>query len=94
MVSLIKLTENDKRLIIVLLLVLIIIFVIFGYVGLLVRKVMKHQAKEAESMLHDVIETGVVTKEGHLVRFGIRKNWRIFFRRSWIPFFLIPNLTR
>ena len=89
MVSLIKLTENDKRLIIVLLVILILLFVIVGYIGVLVRKIMRHQAKEAESMLCDVIETGVITKEGKLLVFGIRKNWRVFFKRAWIPFLIM-----
>ena len=53
MISLIKLTENDKRLIIVLLLLIILLFVIVGYIGVLVRKIMKLQATKADDMLHD-----------------------------------------
>ena len=89
MVSLIKLTENDKRLIIVLLLVFILVFVVAGYIGLLVRKIMAKQAEQAEDMLHDVVEAGVITNENKLWRFGIRKNWRVFFRKSWIPFLIM-----
>ena len=89
MISLIKLTENDKRLIIVLLLLFILVFVIAGYVGLLVRKIMSSQAAKAEDMLHDVVEAGVITNERKLFFFGIRKNWREFFRRAWIPFLIM-----
>lgn len=89
MISLIKLTENDKRLIIVLLLLFILLFVIAGYVGLLVRKIMNSQATKAEDMLHDVVEAGVITNERKLFWFGIRKNWREFFRRAWIPFLIM-----
>ena len=89
MISLIKLTENDKRLIIVLLLVIILVFVIAGYVGLLVRKIMKSQGSKAESMLANVVEAGVITSESKLVRFGIRKNWREFFKRAWLPFLIM-----
>lgn len=89
MVSLIKLTENDKRLIIVILLVVILLFVIAGYVGLLVKKIMKAQAAKADDMLHDVVEAGVITSEKKLLLFGIRKNWREFFRRAWIPFLIM-----
>lgn len=89
MISLIKLTENDKRLIIVLLLVFILIFVIAGYIGLLVRKIMNSQASKADTMLHDVVEAGVITNERKLFLFGIRKNWREFFKRSWIPFLIM-----
>ena len=89
MISFIKLTENDKRLIIVLLLVLILLFVIAGYIGLLVRKILNAQASKADDMLHDVVEAGVITNEKKLFAFGIRKNWREFFRGSWIPFLIM-----
>ena len=89
MISLIKLTENDKRLIIVLLLVFILLFVIAGYVGLLVRKIMKAQAAKADDMIHDVVEAGVITNERKLFLFGIRKNYREFFRRAWLPFLIM-----
>ena len=89
MISLIKLTENDKRLIIVVLLLFILLFVIAGYVGLLVRKIMNAQASKADDMLHDVVEAGVITNERKLFLFGIRKNYREFFRRAWIPFLVM-----
>ena len=89
MVTLIKLTENDKRLIIVLLLLFILLFVIAGYIGVLVRKVMKFQASKADDMLHDVVEAGVITSEKKLMLFGIRKNWRVFFKHAWIPFLIM-----
>ena len=89
MISLIKLTENDKRLIIVLLLVFILLFVIVGYIGLLIRKIMSAQAAKADDMLHDVVEAGVITSERKLFWFGIRKNYREFFKRSWIPFLIM-----
>ena len=89
MISFIKLTENDKRLIIVILLLVILLFVIVGYVGLLVRKIMVSQSKKADDMLHDVVASGVITSESKLLRFGIRKNWRVFFKYSWVPFLII-----
>lgn len=89
MISLIKLSENDKRLIIVLLLIFILLFVIVGYIVQLVAKIMKIQARKADDMLHDVVVSGVITKERKLLTFGIRKNWRVFFRYSWIPFLIM-----
>ena len=89
MIGLIKLSENDKRLIIVLLLVIILLFVIVGYISLLVKKIMKFQARKADDMLHDVVATGVITSEAKLLRFGIRKNWRVFWRYSYIPFLIM-----
>lgn len=89
MVTLIKLTENDKRLIIVLLLVVILLFVIAGYVGLLVRNIMKYQAKRADDMLNDVVRAGVIRDEKKLFWFGIRKNYRVLFKQAWIPFLIM-----
>lgn len=89
MISFIKLSENDKRLIIVLLLVIILLFVIVGYIAVLVKKIMKFQAKKADDMLHDVVASVVITSESKLLRFGIRKNWRVFFKYSYIPFLIM-----
>lgn len=83
--TLIKLSENDKRLIIVILLLAILVFVIAGYVGLLVKKIMKYQSRKADDMLHDVVKAGVITEPKKLRNFGMRKNWRVLFKQSWIP---------
>ena len=62
----IKLTENDKRLIIVLLLVFILAFVIVGYLSLFIKKIMSFQAKRADDMLADVYNSKVITSERKL----------------------------
>ena len=85
MVTLVKLSESDKRLIIVLLLVFILIFVIAGYIGLLVSKIMHRQGRKMDDLVHDVVVTGVITEEKKLVKFGIKKNHQYFFKKSWIP---------
>lgn len=89
MITLIKLSENDKRLIIVLLLVLILVFVIVGYLSLLVKKIMKLQANKMEDMVHDVVVTGVIIDSKHLLRYGIKKNHRQLFKDAWIPFVIM-----
>lgn len=73
MINLVKFSENDKRLIIVLLLVFILVFVIVGYLSLLVRKIMKIQGDKMEDMVHDVVVTGVIIESKKLVKFGIKK---------------------
>ena len=85
MVTLVKLSESDKRLIIVLLLVFILVFVIAGYIGILVSKIMHHQGRKMDDLVHDVVVTGVITEEKKLVKFGIKKNHQYFFKKSWIP---------
>ena len=91
MVSLIKLTENDKRLIIVLLLVVILLFVIIGYISLLVKKIMNIQGSKADAMLKNVVDAKLFSSEKDLVRFGIRKNVRVFFREARIPFCIVAG---
>ncbi len=89
MINLIKLSENDKRLIIVLLLVFILVFIIVGYLSLLVKKIMKIQGDKMEDMVHDVVVTGVILDSKKLVKFGIKKNHRQLFKDSWIPFLIM-----
>ena len=91
MVSLIKLTENDKRLIIVLLLLVILLFVIVGYVSLLVKKIMTRQGSKADAMLKDVVDAKIFDQEKPFVRFGIKKNVRLFYKEARIPFCIIAG---
>ncbi len=89
MINLIKLSENDKRLIIVLLIVLILVFVIVGYLTLLVKKIMKMQGNKMEDLVHDVVVTGVIIEPKKLIKYGIKKNHRQLFKDSWIPFLIM-----
>ena len=55
-----KLAESDVRLIIVLLLIFLLVFVIFGYLAILIKKIMHLQGNKMEDVVHDVIVTGVI----------------------------------
>ena len=89
MVSLIKLTENDKRLIIVLLLVFILLFVIVGYISLLVKKIMNIQGSKSDEMLKNVVNAKLFDNEKKFIRFGIKKNIRLFYKEARVPFLII-----
>lgn len=89
MVSLIKLTENDKRLIIMLLLVFILLFIIVGYISLLIKKIMKKQGSKADEMLKNVVDANYFDNEKSLIKFGIKKNMRLFYKEARIPFLII-----
>ncbi|MCQ2787225.1 MAG: hypothetical protein MJ199_02365 [Bacilli bacterium] len=82
---LIQLSENDKRILIALGILLILLFVIVGYIGLLVERIMKHQAKRAGTMMHDVVAAKVITNEKDFKKFGKKKNNRLFVKQSLIP---------
>ena len=85
LLTMLKLTENDKRLIIVLLLLVILIFIIAGYLGLLIKKIMKKQGEKMDTLIHDVVVTNVVKNEKELIKYGIKKNHQYFFKKAWIP---------
>lgn len=85
MIFLLQLGENDKRILISLGILLILLFVIVGYVGLLVERIMKRQAKKAGTMMHDVVAAKVITTEKEFKKFGKKKNNRLFIKQSLIP---------
>lgn len=89
MISLIKLTENDKRILIALLLIVILLFVLIGYISLAVKKIMKFQGKRAEDMLYNVVKTKQIYNERQLRIYGIRKNWRLFFKQASKPMIIL-----
>lgn len=89
MTFLIQLTENDKRILIALGILLILIFVIVGYIGLIVERVMKRQAKKAGTMMHDVVAAKVITTEHAFKKFGRKKNNRLFAKQAIIPVIIL-----
>ena len=89
MISLIKLSENDIRFLIVLFSVLILLFVLSGYLGYLVKKIMVWQGKVADTMMHDPVVTKSVTNTKQFRKLARKKNARLFFKNAWIPFCII-----
>ncbi len=86
---LIQLSENDKRLIFALLLILILVFVLIGFIGMWITKVMKWQGKKMDTLVHDAVVTRVITDRKHLLKYGRKKNFRYFYKQAWIPLLLI-----
>ena len=82
---LIALTENDKRILIAVCLLFILVFVIIGYIGLLVERIMKRQAKTAGTMMHNVVAAKIVKNERQFMRLGRKKNNRLFAKQAIIP---------
>ena len=62
---LVSLSENDKRLIFALLLVFILVFVLIGYIGFLITRVMKWQGKKLDHVVADPVVTRVITDKKH-----------------------------
>ena len=82
---LIKLTENDKRIIFVLLAVLILILVLIAYIGYLVTIVMKYQGKKINNYVTDVVVNRVITNEKDFKRYAKKKNLLVFYHQARIP---------
>lgn len=86
---LIKLTEVDKRMIYILLGAFILLFVIIGYIGYIVTRIMKWQGKKINNYVTDVVITGVITKEDEFVRYARRKNVLVFYHQARIPALIV-----
>ena len=80
-----QLTEYDKRVIISLLSVIFIVFVLIGFIGSLVVRVMKYQGKKLDTLCNDVVVTRVINDEKSFKKYARRKNWNTFLKESWIP---------
>lgn len=86
---LIKLEENDKRVIIAVLIILFLVFILIGYVGLGIEKVMKRQAKSIDTAMTDLVSTGVVDTPRYFRRIAAKKNARIFYKEARLPIMFV-----
>lgn len=86
---LLSLSENDKRLIFAILIIFILVIILIGYIGFLITRVMKWQGKKMDTLVADVLVTRVITNKHHFLRYARKKNWRLFFKQSYIAIILI-----
>lgn len=84
-----SLSENDKRLIFALLLVFILVFVLIGYIGYLITRVMKWQGKKLDTLVADPVVTRVITNKRHFCKYARKKNWRLFVKQSYISILIM-----
>ena len=84
-VPLIKLTENDKRVIIALCLILLLLIVIFGYIQKLVAHIMRKQGMKVDKMMYDIMRARVITSEKTFAKEASYKSHVYFVKKSWIP---------
>ena len=85
----IKLSENTKKALIIFFLIFIIIFVLIGYISLAIEAGMKRQGSKADAMLANVVKAELFDSEKKFRRFAIRKNARVFYVESRVPFLVI-----
>ena len=88
-ILLIKLSENDKRVIIAVFLILILVFVLIGLIGSLIVRTMKWQGRKCDTLVSDVVTNHIVTTPLQLRIYARKKNTRYFIKQAWIPIILI-----
>lgn len=90
MISFVEMTlsQNDKRLLFVLLIVFVILFILLGLIGALIRKVSGTFARRMDYEIHDAVTKRVIKTPEQLKKYGRIKNRRRFFMEA-IPPFLI-----
>ena len=82
LLSLIKLTENDKRLLIALFIVFILVFVLIGYLVKLTKRIMKRQGKQVDTFMYDMVRLKVVKTTKHFRKVANKKSYRYFYKHS------------
>ena len=86
---LISLSENDKRLIFALLIIFVLVFVLIGYIGFLITRIMKWQGKKIDNLVADAVVSRVITNKKHFKSYARKKNWRLFFKQAYIPIIIL-----
>ena len=86
---LLKITENDKRVVIALLFIIIILFVVIGLLGSLIVRTMRWQGKKCDTLVSDVVTNHIVKTPHQLRVYAAKKNIRHFIKQAWIPIIII-----
>lgn len=89
MLTFIKLSENDKRIIFAVLLLIILFFVLIGYLGYLVKRTLNRQGKKLDYYIADPVTTKVITNPKHFVKYAKAKNRYIFFKKAKMSFIIM-----
>ena len=88
-IALVKLTENDKRVIIAILLIIILFIILIGYIAKLVMFIMRHQGMRIDKMMYNIMYAKVITKEKDFVKEASYKSHVFFIKTSIAPFVIM-----
>ena len=86
---LIRLSENEKRVLIGILIAAILLFVLIGLLGSLVIRTMKYQGKKCDALVAEVVTARLIKSPAQLRKYARKKNIRLFIKHAWSPLFLI-----
>ena len=85
----VTLSDNDKRLIFSILIVVIVVLVLIAFLGYLLFRIMRWQSRKMDTLIHDVLVYNVITDRKHLMSYGRKKNWALFFKQAYIPLLIL-----
>ena len=85
----IKLSDGTKKALIIFFLIFIILFVLIGFISIAIQNVMKRQGSKADGMLANVVKADYFDTEKKFRRFAFKKNARVFYLESKIPFLIL-----
>lgn len=86
---LIKLSENEKRVLIALCLLILVVIVIVGYLYLLVKKIMDRQGRQIDKMMYDIMKARVIIDAKTFRKVSLYKSHLYFLKKTWIPFVIM-----
>ena len=79
---LLKFTENDKRTLLMLVMLIVAILSLLIFIAIIIEKIGKKQAKRIDTLMHDVVVTGVVDTKRKFINIANKKNNIYFYRHA------------
>jgi hypothetical protein len=84
----ISMSENDKKLLIVLLVIAILLFILLGLIGMLIRYVMKLQGEKIDNYVAEPVRYRVLGDATHFTAFAKAVNRRLLFKQALVPWMI------
>ena len=84
----VSMSDNDRKLLIVLMVILVLLFILLGLIGMLIRFTMQQQAKRIDTYMHDPVVYRIVADPQHFRKFGYQVNHRLLYHQALVPFIL------
>lgn len=89
--TLIQLSEGDKRVLLAVFLLVFLVFVLIGFIGSIIVRIIKWEGKKLDNLCTDVMYTRVINDKKSFVKYARRKNFQTFFKEAWIPLIIFAG---
>jgi hypothetical protein len=84
----VSMSDNDRKLLIVLMVILVFLFILLGLIGMLIRYTMIQQGKRIDNYMHDPVVYRVVADPDHFRKYGYVVNNRLLYHQAIAPFII------